>query len=112
MSKHIVAGGIFKNEKGDEWFDLICPGPGQPPYVMGEDAICHFVLIWENVHLYRVEDDHSLSLVAPSPKALQWGVEAPERVWPDANLLEKIRSGIIRSHQLSPRRMRQGEAQS
>lgn len=23
MSKYIVAGGIFKNEEGEEWFDLI-----------------------------------------------------------------------------------------
>ena len=95
MSEHIVAGGIFKNEKGDEWFDLICPGPGQPPYVMGEDAISLFLLVWQNAHLYRVEEDYTLSLVAISTEGLQFGVEAPEKVWPDENLLRKIQAAIM-----------------
>jgi hypothetical protein len=95
MTEYIVAGGIFKNvEEGDEWFDLICPGPGQPPYVMGEDAMGYFRLIWQNAHLYRVEDDYTLSLVALSPEALQWGVKAPERIKPGAALLEQLQKAI------------------
>ena len=92
MSKYIVAGGIFKNEEGEGWFDLICPGPGKPPYVMGEGVMGYFRLIWQNSHLYRVEDDYTLSLVVFSPEALEWGVEAPERVTLDEDLREKLQA--------------------
>jgi hypothetical protein len=91
MSKYFVAGGIYKNRKGEEWFDLIRPGPGDSPYVMIDSLLGYFRLECQNSHLYRVEDDYTLVLVALSPKALQWGVEAPERVTPNANLLEKLR---------------------
>ncbi len=95
MNKYFVAGGIYTNLNGEEWFDLVCPGPGEPPYIMVVGVMDYFnKLIWQNAHLYRVEDDYSLSLVAPSPEALQWGVKAPELVWPDANLLEKLRAVI------------------
>ena len=100
MSEYIVAGGTYKNHEGEEWFDLVCPGPGKPPYVMGEGVIGYFRLVWQNAHLYRVEDDYTLSLVAPSPEALQWGVKAPERVTPNANLRETLRAVI--KHGTSP----------
>ena len=94
-NEYFVAGGTYTNQKGEEWFDLMCPGPGEPPYVMIDGVMDYFKLIWQNAHLYRVEADYTLSLVAPSPEALQFGVKAPERVRPDANLLEILR-GIIR----------------
>jgi hypothetical protein len=91
MSIYIVAGGIFKNEEGEERFDLICPGPGQPPYVLGEDVLGYFKLIWQSSHLYRVEDDYTLSLVVVSPEALEWGVKAPELVTLDEELRERLK---------------------
>jgi hypothetical protein len=94
MSKYFVAGGIYKNLKGEESFDLVCLGPGELPYVMIGGFIYYFRLIWQNAHLYRLEDDYSLTLVAPSPEALQWGVKAPERVTPDATLLERLQEVI------------------
>jgi hypothetical protein len=54
----------------------------------------YFKMIWQDAHLYRVEQDYTLVLVAPSPEALQRGIKAPERVTPDANLLEKLFSAI------------------
>jgi hypothetical protein len=85
---------MWKNQKGESWFDLACPGPDEPPYVMAEGIEPFFKLIWQNAHLYRVEEDYTLVLVAPSLEALQWGIEAPERVRPDENLLEKLRTVI------------------
>jgi hypothetical protein len=41
-----------------------------------------------------VEDDYSLSLVAISTEAQQWGVVAPVKVWPDEALVEKLRAII------------------
>lgn len=79
---------------GEEWFDLICPGPGEPPYVLVDGFLGCFKLVWQNAHLYRVEDDYTLSLVAPSPEALQWGVKAPEKVWLDEDLVGKLRAVI------------------
>jgi hypothetical protein len=90
MSEYLVAGGSYQNLKGEEWFDLVCPGPGEPPYVMVDSVMDYFRRLWQNAHLYRVEQDYTLSLVAPSPEALQWGVEAPEKVWPDVSLLKKL----------------------
>jgi hypothetical protein len=94
MSKNIVAGGVFTNEEGEEWFDLICPGPGEPPYVMGEGVMAYFRLIWQDAHLYRVENDYTLSLIVFSPEALQWGLKAPEKVKPDEDLLVKLEAVI------------------
>jgi hypothetical protein len=92
--EYFVAGGTYTNQKGMEWFDLLCLGPGEPPYIMIDGVMDYFSLAWQNAHLYRVEDDYSLSLVAPSPEALQWGVKAPERVLPDADLLRRLRAVI------------------
>ena len=95
MNDYFVAGGTFINLEGEERFDLVCPSPGEPPYVLVDGIMDYFMLIWQGAHLYRVEADYTLSLVAPSPEALQLGVKAPERVRPDANLLEILR-GVIK----------------
>jgi hypothetical protein len=97
MSEYFVAGGTFTNPKGEESFDLVCPGPGEPPYLMVGSVMRYFRLIWQNAHLYRVEEDYTLTLVAPSPEALQLGIEAPDKVWPDANILKKLRVFIKQS---------------
>jgi hypothetical protein len=97
--EYFVAGGNYSNLEGEERFDLVCPAPGEPPYVLVNGVMDYFRLVWQNAHLYRVEEDYSLSLVAPSPEALQWGLMAPERVWPDASLLEKLRA-VIRQDNL------------
>jgi hypothetical protein len=94
MTEYFVAGGTYSNREGEERFDLVCPGPGEPPYVLVDSVMVYFRLIWQYAHLYRVEDDYSLSLVSPSPEALQWGVKAPERVIPDAALLEKLQKVV------------------
>ena len=94
MSEYIVAGGIYTDLKGEERFDLVCPSPGEPPYIIVEDAIGYFRLIWQNVHLYRVEDDYSLSLVVLSREALQWGIKAPARVKPDEEIVGQLRAAI------------------
>ena len=97
MNKHFVAGGMYTNLNGEEWFELVCPGPGEPPYVLADNVVGYFRLVWQNAHLYRVEDDYSLSLVASSPEALQWGVKAPVRVWLDTDLVEKIKAVVKHS---------------
>jgi hypothetical protein len=95
MNRYFVAGGTFTSPEGEEWFDLICPGPGEPPYVLIEaEVMGYFRLVWQDVHLYRVEDDYTLSLVVLSPEALQWGIQAPEKVKLDHNLVEKLRTII------------------
>jgi hypothetical protein len=102
MNDYFVAGGTFTNLEGEERFDLVCPGPGEPPYVLVGGIMDYFRLIWQSAHLYRVEDDWSLSLIAPSPEALQLGIEAPEKVWPDASLLKKIQAVIKRRISAAP----------
>ena len=94
MNEYFVAGGTYKNLKGEEWFDLVCPRPGEPPYVMVGGVMEYFRLVWHDAHLYRVEEDYTLTLVAPSPEALQWGLKAPERIKPEASLLAKLRAVI------------------
>jgi hypothetical protein len=91
---YFVAGGTYTNLKGEELFDLVCPRPGEPPYVMTDGVMRYFRLIWQNAHLYRVEADYTLSLVAPSAEALQRGVQAPERIIPDAVLLQKLHKAL------------------
>jgi hypothetical protein len=86
-----VAGGVFQDLKGNGVFTLVCPGPGELPYVMKEGMRPYFKLIWQNAHLYRVQEDYTLALVDSSPEALQWGVLAPERVKPDKELGKKLR---------------------
>ena len=63
---------------------------------MIDGVMDYFRLIWQNAHLYRVEDDYTLTLVVPSPDALQCGIKAPGRVCPDVNLLEKLQAVIRR----------------
>jgi hypothetical protein len=94
MNDYFVAGGTVINLEGEERFDLVCPSPGEPPYVLVDGIMDYFRLIWQSAHLYRVEDDWSLSLVAPSPEALHLGVQAPERVWLGEDLLKKLRAAI------------------
>jgi hypothetical protein len=80
MGTYFVAGGIYRDLNGDEIFSLVCPSSGELPYVMDEGIKPYFNLIWLDAHLYQVEEDHTLTLVDPSPEALQNGVMAPERV--------------------------------
>ncbi len=91
---YFVAGGTYTNLKGEELFDLVCPGSGEPPYVMNDGVMSYFRLIWQNAHLYRVEADYTLSLVTPSPEAIQLGVKAPQRVTPDKALLQKLQKAL------------------
>jgi hypothetical protein len=94
LGHFFVAGGIFHDPKGNERFALVCPGSGQKPLVMGDSLSRYFIMIWRHAHLYRVEKDFSLTLVAASPVALQGGVGAPERVEPTTNWMEKLRDLI------------------
>jgi len=94
MGQFFVAGGIFIDPRGNERFALICPAAEEKPLVM-EDRLNHyFILIWRHAHLYRIEKDFSLTLVAASPIALQGGVGAPERVTPSTNWLGKLKDLI------------------
>jgi hypothetical protein len=98
MNEYFVAGGTFKNLEGKEWFDLVCPAPGELPYVLiGTEVMGYFMLVWQDVHFYRVENDYTLSLVVLSQEALRWGIQAPERVKPDEELGEKLRTVITLS---------------
>ncbi len=101
MNEYFVAGGINIDLQGEERFDLVSTGPGEAPYVLINSVIGYFRLLWQNSHLYRVEHDYSLSLVATSSKAQQCGVEAPVKVWPDANLLEKLQA-VIKHTSVTP----------
>lgn len=94
MGQFFVAGGIFTDPRGKERFALVCPGPGAKPLVMADSLTRYFVQIWRHAHLYRVEKDFSLTLVAASPLALRGGVGAPERVLPGIAWLEKLRAGV------------------
>jgi hypothetical protein len=90
MSNYLVAGGVFQDLDGNELFTLVCPAYGELPYVMSEGESSYFKLIWQNAHLYQVEDDYSLALVALSDEALQRGVMAPEKVTPDPALHKQL----------------------
>ena len=94
MSTYLVAGGIFQDLNGNGLFSLVCPSPGEPLYMLEEGRSSHFKLIWENAHLYQVEDDYSLTLVDLSPQALHWGVLAPERVIPVPALFKKLQTAF------------------
>lgn len=93
MSVYFVAGGSYQDLNGNECFALACPSTSGPPYVMVDDLRRYF-LIWQNAHLYQVEEDYSLTLFAPSPEALECGIKAPERVMPDEDLIEKLQAVI------------------
>jgi len=87
-----VAGGIFQDLEGNELFTLLCPSTGDLPYVMDDGLKPYFKLIWQNAHLYQVEEDYSLTLAALSPEAVEWGIKAPERVTLEKNLCEKLKT--------------------
>jgi hypothetical protein len=97
MGQYFVIGGIFQKINGHEAFTRVCPNNCKMPYVMVEGVMDYFRLVWESAHLYRVEEDFTLVLVAPSPEALQIGVKAPEKVWPDEDLLKKLQAVIKQS---------------
>uniref|UniRef100_A0A7V6DPK3 Uncharacterized protein n=1 Tax=Desulfobacca acetoxidans TaxID=60893 RepID=A0A7V6DPK3_9BACT len=94
MGQQFVAGGIFIDPKGQERFALVCPGVGEKPLVMGNSLTRYFIMIWRHAHLYRVEKDYSLTLVAASPVALQGGIGAPERVEPTTCWVETLQDII------------------
>jgi hypothetical protein len=95
MSQYVVAGGTFTNLEGQEQFDLMSPGPGEPPYILVEEDMGYFRLVFrQNAHLYRVEDDYSLSLVVLSHEALQWGIKAPEKIKLDKEIVKKLQAVI------------------
>ena len=92
MRTYFVAGGMFQDLEGKQVFTLVGPSPGELPYVMGEGMKRYFKLIWQNAHLYQVEEDYTLALVDSSPEALQWGVMAPEKVTPAPELTKKLKT--------------------
>ena len=92
MANYLVAGVVFQDLDGSELFTLVCPAPGELPYVMSEGESSLFKLIWQNAHLYQVEDDYSLALVAPSAEALQRGERAPEKVTPDPTMYKQLKN--------------------
>ncbi len=94
MSTYLVAGGIFKDIDGNELFTLVCPAPGKLPYVIEEGVKGYFKLIWRNAHLYKVEEDYTLTLVDVSSEALNCGVLAPEKVTLDSDLFKKLQSAF------------------
>jgi hypothetical protein len=61
---------------------------------MAEGVMQYFRLVWQNAHLYRVEEDYTLVLIVSSPEALERGVMAPQRVRPDKLLMEKLQEVI------------------
>ena len=67
---------------------------GNHPTCWKRERVPHFKLIWENAHLYQVEDDYTLTLVDLSPQALDWGVLGPERVTPDPVLFKKLQTAF------------------
>lgn len=94
MGDIFVAGGIYQDYQGRERFALLGPSLEDPPYLMVDGLSRYFSSLSPYGHLYRVEPDLTLSLIAPSHQALAWGVKAPERVIPDPELREKLRMVI------------------
>ncbi len=94
MSEYFVAGGTYQTPMGQDRFNLVRPGPGELPFIMIDGVMSYFKLIWQDAHLYRVEQDYTLVLVASSPEALQKGIKAPPRVRPDATLLKNLLAAI------------------
>lgn len=94
MSEYFVAGGIYQDHEGAEKFALVGPSPEEPPYLMIDGLGRFFEHLSHQGHLYRVEEDLSLCLVAPSPQALEWGVKAPERVILDPEVREALHALI------------------
>jgi hypothetical protein len=92
MHQYFVAGGIYQDPQGNEHFSLLSPAREKPPYLMIDGVRRYFNRLSQHGHLYRVEEDYSLSLVAPSPQALEWGIKAPEKVTLDGKMLEKLQA--------------------
>jgi hypothetical protein len=94
MSEYFVAGGIYQDLQGKERFALLAPNQEDPPFLMINGVRRYFSLLAQHAHLYRVEKDYSLSLVAPSTQALQWGIKAPEKVTLELETLTKLQAVI------------------
>ena len=92
MREYFVAGGVYQDPQGNEHFTLLGPNREEPPYLMIDGVRRYFSRLSRHGHLYRVEKDYSLSLVAPSTQALEWGVKAPEKVTLDGEVLAKLQA--------------------
>ncbi len=92
MSEYYVAGGVYQDLQGNEHFSLLGPDREKPPLLMIDGVRRYFGALSKHAHLYRVEEDYSLSLVAPSAQALEWGIKAPEKVVLDREVLEKLKT--------------------
>ncbi|MFZ2088550.1 MAG: hypothetical protein WAU47_08240 [Desulfobaccales bacterium] len=94
MSEYFVAGGVYKDYQGKERFVLMAPTRKEPPYLMINGFTPYFGLLGHKAHIYRVEEDYTLSLVAPSVTALEWGVKAPEKVALCRKVLKKLQTAV------------------
>jgi hypothetical protein len=92
MTEYFVAGGVYQDQKGNERFSLLGPNREEPPFLMIDGVRRYFGQLSQQGHLYRVEKDYTLSLVAPSGQALEWGVKAPARVTLDAESVKKLQA--------------------
>jgi hypothetical protein len=92
MTEYFVAGGLYLDFEGHEHFTLLGPNPEEPPFLMIDGVKRYFGRLSHHAHLYRVEPDYTLSLVAPSNQALAWGIKAPERVTLDREALKKLQA--------------------
>jgi hypothetical protein len=92
MTEYFVAGGVYLDFEGNEHFTLLSPNREEPPFLMINGVKRYFGRLSQHAHLYRVEPDYTLSLVAPSNQALAWGIKAPERVTLDREVLEKLQT--------------------
>jgi hypothetical protein len=90
MSELFVAGGLYQGFGGEQRFILLGAGREGPPYLMVDSVRGYFGDLSRLGHLYRVEKDRSLSLVAPSPQALEWGIVAPEKVTLEGEALSNL----------------------
>ncbi len=94
MMEYFVAGGVYLDFEGNEHFTLLAPHRAEPPFLMINGVKPYFSRLSQQAHLYRVEPDYTLSLVAPSSQALAWGIKAPERVTLDQEVLKKLRAAM------------------
>jgi hypothetical protein len=92
MTEYYVAGGVYQDPQGNERFTLLGPDREEPPFLMIDGVRPYFGQMSQQAHLYRVEQDYTLSLVAPSCQALEWGIKAPERVTLDQEVLKKLQA--------------------
>ena len=92
MTEYYVAGGVYQDLQGNERFTLLGPDREEPPFLMIDGVRSYFGRMSQQAHLYRVEQDYTLSLVAPSCQALEWGIKAPEKVTLDQEALKKLQA--------------------